>query len=218
MLNGKGVLAIWNDIADGGRQLFYEWHIREHIPERLSIPGFLVGRRYRAVDDRTSPEFFTLYEVESFDILCSDEYRARLNRPTELTRKATSYFRNTSRALSKVIASEGFGPGGILATLRSNAEPSTLMDGLRTQIMLLSTQPLITGVHLCTVNIGTSRIKTRESAQRTDIGEPPAWFLLIEACTPDAIADLLDRALTVEAEVELGTYSLEHVQHRSRNI
>ncbi len=85
MLTGRGVVAIWNDIADAGRELFYEWHIREHIPERLAIPGFLEGRRYRAIDGQTSPEFFTLYEVEDFGVLCSEDYRARLDNPTELT-------------------------------------------------------------------------------------------------------------------------------------
>jgi len=48
-LSGSGVIAIWNDITEEGRANFYEWHDREHIPERVGIPGFLRGRRYIAL-------------------------------------------------------------------------------------------------------------------------------------------------------------------------
>jgi len=37
-LLGSGVIAIWNDITDEGRANFYEWHDREHIPERVGRP------------------------------------------------------------------------------------------------------------------------------------------------------------------------------------
>ena len=33
-LAGAAVVAIWNDITDEGRANFYEWHNREHMPER----------------------------------------------------------------------------------------------------------------------------------------------------------------------------------------
>jgi len=69
MLCGQGVVAIWNGIADAGRSDFYEWHVREHMPERVDIPGFRRARRYRAVDRGTHPEFFTLYEVDTFGVL-----------------------------------------------------------------------------------------------------------------------------------------------------
>jgi hypothetical protein len=45
---GQGFVAIWNGIAPEGREEFYEWHNREHMPERVGIPGFRRGRRYTA--------------------------------------------------------------------------------------------------------------------------------------------------------------------------
>jgi len=47
-LAGQGVVAIWNGIAPEGRAEFFEWHNREHMPERVGIPGFRRGRRYIA--------------------------------------------------------------------------------------------------------------------------------------------------------------------------
>ena len=49
------------------------------MPERVGIPGFRRGRRYRACDDGTRPEFFTLYEAESFEVLQGQDYADRLN-------------------------------------------------------------------------------------------------------------------------------------------
>jgi len=48
-LAGKGAVAIWHDIVPEGRDEFYAWHGREHMPERAGIPGFLRGRRYIAL-------------------------------------------------------------------------------------------------------------------------------------------------------------------------
>jgi hypothetical protein len=49
-LLGKGVLAIWNGIAPEAEEDFVAWHVREHIPERVALSGFLRGRRYVALD------------------------------------------------------------------------------------------------------------------------------------------------------------------------
>ena len=48
-LQGQGVLAIWHTITPEGEAEYWRWHDREHIPERLSIPGFLRLRRYVAL-------------------------------------------------------------------------------------------------------------------------------------------------------------------------
>src|SRR6201999_3863034 len=50
MLAGEAVVAIWNGIAPEARDAFHDWHINEHMPERVGIPGFRRGRRYIAAD------------------------------------------------------------------------------------------------------------------------------------------------------------------------
>src|SRR6266511_1030062 len=114
-LMGSAVLAIWNDIAPGGDDEFVHWHTREHIPERVGVPGFQRGRRYVAVSG--SPEYFTLYETESIDTLSGPAYLARLNDPTPWTRRSLPLFRNTKRTACRVTLSLGDGVGGALATL-----------------------------------------------------------------------------------------------------
>ena len=111
-LAGEGAICIWNDILPEHRADFYAWHNEEHMPERVGIPGFKRGRRYIAVDGATRPEFFTLYETELYEVLVGQDYTNRLNAPTPRTKATTASFRNTSRALTRVHASQGFGIGG----------------------------------------------------------------------------------------------------------
>ncbi len=43
----KGLMGFWADIDEDYVLRFQEWHNYEHIPERVGIPGFNAGRRYR---------------------------------------------------------------------------------------------------------------------------------------------------------------------------
>jgi hypothetical protein len=41
-----GILAVFNDCTPEGRQHFETWYTREHLQERVGVPGFRFGRRY----------------------------------------------------------------------------------------------------------------------------------------------------------------------------
>jgi hypothetical protein len=80
-LRGSGFLALWNDF-DPAREAEYEcWHTFEHVPERVGIPGFLSGRRYRAAE-RSESQYFTLYELESLAALGGPDYVEVVDHPT----------------------------------------------------------------------------------------------------------------------------------------
>lgn len=190
MLCGQAVIAIWNGITDAGRSDFYEWHLREHMPERVGTPGFRRGRRYRALDQATHPGFFTLYEVDTFGVLSGQDYANRLNAPTPWTKKVTSHFRDTSRSLAKVLMSSGPGSGGALATIRfdvAEAHEKDIAEHLIDLVPALARLPFVTGAHLCRADDEASSARTAESKARTDIQAAPRWFLLLEACAPDRL-------------------------------
>ena len=218
MLCGQAVVAIWNGIADAGRTDFYEWHVREHMPERVGIPGFRRGRRYRAVDRATHPEFFTLYEVDTFEVLLGQDYANRLNAPTPWTKRATAHFRDTSRGLARVLASVGPGPGGSLATIRFHAADATgTLDQVLIHLMSeIASLPLVTGAHFCRADATASEVKTAESKGRTDIQVPPNCFVLIEACIFQALEQpvRLVQTTTGLGGVEIGHYLHEYTRSK----
>src|SRR4030095_13047822 len=118
-LLGKAAVLIWNDVILEARQQFYQWHDNEHMPERLALPGFRRGGRF--VKPKHSPEWLTMYEADDLAVLTSPAYLARLNAPTPATASAIRHFRNTSRAVCRVVHSVGSSTGGHVLAMRLSA-------------------------------------------------------------------------------------------------
>ena len=100
-----GLMAFWADIGHDHEARFLEWHNCEHMPERVSVPGFREGRRYRGLEE--SPRYLMMYFTESAGVLGSDAYMERLNHPTPWTRESLGRFRNPSRNVYAVLADHG---------------------------------------------------------------------------------------------------------------
>ncbi len=208
MLAGEGAITIWNGITPEGRAEFYAWHLHEHMAERVGIPGFRRGRRYIAATPETFPEFFTLYETETPQVLLGQDYANRLNAPTPWTKTATQGFRDTARALTTVAYSAGPGAGGMLATWRFDAaegREAELRRALTTDVLpKLDGQGTLVGLHLCVTDGAASAVKTAESRDRTDIGAAPNWVLMAEACRLDDLVDLTTGPLSSDRLQSLG--------------
>ena len=58
-----GLMAFWAEIDADYEMRFLEWHNCEHMPERVSVPGFREGRRYRDVGD--APWYLMTYLTEN---------------------------------------------------------------------------------------------------------------------------------------------------------
>lgn len=214
MLAGEAVVAIWNGIAPEARAEFYAWHIREHMPERVGIPGFRRGRRYIAADGGTRPEFLTLYEVDTMEVLQGADYLGRLNAPTPWTRATTAQFRDTSRALARVLESHGPGGGGVALTLRFDP-PAGGIAGLLGLVREVAGAVRVTGAHLCAADDAASARRTAETEGRGDILVPPSAFVLVEATDAEALAPLFPEEALRAAGVlvaERGIYRLEHTR------
>jgi hypothetical protein len=97
-----GLMAFWADIDEEYVQQYQQWHNCEHVPERVSIPGFQEGRRYRSLDNR--PHFLMYYDTIETSVLSSDAYMAALNKPTKWTGEALKHFRNPTRDIFSRIA------------------------------------------------------------------------------------------------------------------
>ena len=180
-LLGKGVLAIWNGIAPEAEAAFVAWHVREHIPERVGVPGFLRGRRYVAVEGE--PKYFNFYETESPSVLTSPAYVARLNAPSPWTREVVAHFRDTSRTVCDVVASLGEGEGGALETIRVQAAETEGFAERLEQILLrpLAEAPGLVGAHLLRGRTDDSAGGSAEKALRSQPDEIADWIVLIEA-------------------------------------
>lgn len=223
-LAGEAFVAIWHDIVPEGKAQFYAWHTREHMPERLSLGGFLRGRRYRA--ERGAPEYFNLYEVQTAAVLTGAEYLERLNNPTPWTQRTLPYFRNVSRSLCTIGASLGRSQGGVILTGRVEAIPGQegrLAGFLNEAVPKLFDQQGIVGAHFGVADRSGSEIPTAERKARGSATLVPGWIVLLEGLSQAAVEEAAGRLAALEAHgaqgpMEQGTYRLECCLSRGSHI
>ena len=117
--NTQAFLAIWHNLTDEGKADWEKWHTYEHMDERISIPGFLGGRRYMNNND-SEQCCFTIYESHNLSVFQSPPYLERLNNPTSWTKKSATTFRNFTRGACECVSSIGpkNGYGGAIMTIR----------------------------------------------------------------------------------------------------
>jgi hypothetical protein len=146
---GQAALAMWWDMAPDLRDEFEHWHSHEHFPERLALPGF--ERASRWADVGGGEGFFVLYELATYEALVSREYLARLNAPTEWSRKMMPHHRNMVRSQCRVLESRGGAVSGYAITVRlspaggAQGQPCRHLRALGHE---LAAQPGLCGAHL----------------------------------------------------------------------
>jgi hypothetical protein len=204
-LIGNGVLAIWNGIAPQAEDDFVAWHVREHIPERVGLPGFLRGRRYVAVDGH--PKYFNFYETETVADLSSQAYQARLNAPTDWTRQVVAHFTDTSRTICDVVWSRGVGEGGWIEAivLDAAAAAAAFQASMHAHLAgAITTIPGIVGLHLLRGHVAPGQGDTVEKKLRGAPDKTAAWILLVEASRLEAIETFRSRTGSQQAIVGCG--------------
>jgi hypothetical protein len=123
-LTGRAFLALFNDFDPARDDEYNAWHSREHVPQRLAVPGIARARRYVG---RAEPRFtyFTLYEMASAATLQSRPYLDLLANPTPWSAAMRPSFRQFLRIPCRTLASAGEGVAGALAVLVCEASAAT---------------------------------------------------------------------------------------------
>jgi hypothetical protein len=216
-LAGSGLVVIWNGIRDDKREDFMEWHPRQHMVERLSIPGFLRGRRCIALEG--APDFLTIYELQSPDVLLTDVYKQRLANPTDWSSATLPAFTDNTRGACRILFTEGYAMGGFILTMRFAAQEgreSDLIGTVRETMPRLTGRPRITGAHFAQND--TSLTGGNAGSQRGRVIMLPELIVMIEGSEAGAVAaageafasnDAL-RRMGAKPEVERGLYQLEY--------
>ena len=179
-----GMIVIWNDIKEEMRDEFVQWHSTEHLPERVSIPGFISGQRWYG--EHASPQYLTTYVTQNTGVLTSDAYVQRLNNPTPWTLKTVAAFCNTCRAAGEIIweygSQKGYG-GHILAIRITELEDLTI---LTEHLNSLASSPEqcfaeLLRARLVITTPTASQLPTAERAIRTGDQNEPHMVLLLES-------------------------------------
>jgi len=112
----KCTLAVWSGIDAEAEDDYNAWYDREHMFERVSVPGIRRARHYRTVSG--APKFFTYFELDEPAVVSSGVYFAQTNNPSPWTQRILPHFRDVNRTASHVIRRIGQGFGAAAMTVR----------------------------------------------------------------------------------------------------
>jgi hypothetical protein len=189
-LLGSAAMLLSFDVMPEAVSEHDDWHTHEHLPERLSIPGFLRGTRWVAL--RGGPRYLVLYEVEQLATLTSSSYLERLNKPSTWTARMMPHYRDMSRGFCLVTGSSGLGIGHVSVLLRFEAaagsEASLRRWLLQDVLPELPTKAGIASAHLLEGTIAPP-MTNEQQIRGPDAGID--WVLLFTGYREAALADLV---------------------------
>lgn len=195
-MHGNGFLAIWSDVQPDQETDYLHWLTREHTTERVSIPGFLAVRVFRAVTTDVR-RYFILYELEQPEVMASADYLARLNSPTPWSQRIMPILGNFTRGGGRCTASRGIGQGGFVASLLLREAAATeAFDTLDNLI----TMDRIAAVRLLETDNPRTSIRTAEKQLRQNDSSFEG-LILIEGLDENAVQSAIHRAFQDNKEL-----------------
>jgi hypothetical protein len=120
-LRGKGMLIVLTEVKSRDESDFNEWYNREHIDERVNLPGFHRARRYVAV--KAFPKYLATYECDSVSDLATPGYLQLLANQTAWTQAVMARFTHFNRMTLRIQVDLMHGIGGAVTCVRFVPDP-----------------------------------------------------------------------------------------------
>ena len=217
-LLGKGALLNWGGVLTKHDLDYNLWHSLEHMPERMSVKGFL--RAFRCVGlkgTNDNDKYFMMYDVKSKDILSSKQYLNRLNNPTDWTSKILSKYVYPSRAICEVIKTKSLtnGLSGFFVTIRYLSQNNDIKNfyNISDEIMC---QNGIFSIHCFQSDREISLLKTKEKLIRSYQGNEDEiidYAVVNECLNINKVKNFLLNYLKIKSDkkIKINYYQLQHI-------
>lgn len=105
-----GELLVWTDVDPAHEADFNKWYDREHMDERVAIPGFVSARRLVRIG--AGRKYLALYRTESLAVFDSPAYRQAFTNQTPWSVENFRRMRDTVRCVGTIAETAGAGTGG----------------------------------------------------------------------------------------------------------
>jgi hypothetical protein len=198
------MLVVYTDVKPRHERDLNEWYNREHIDERIGLPGFHRARRYVAV--RGAPRYLATYECDSVSDLATPAYLARLSRQTPWSDRVTARFTRFHRLTLVIKVDLTHGVGGLLTTVRFTPAAglrTALIQWLRRTLQAAVARPGMVGAAAGENDVDTANAPLREKSMDRPKAEDAEWVVLLEGSDDRAMATAR-RAFTLAALRKFG--------------
>lgn len=204
-LFGNGMMITFTEVAAELEDDFNEWYNREHLDERIDLPGFRRARRYEAIDAEI--KYMSTYECAEPTDIGSPTYLDVVADPSDWSKRIMPGFTKWHRMVGRIVADSARGMGAFLALARFHPDPERseeaeawLTGGVLEE---LAARPLLTGAAAMAVDLELDARMTRAFGQEQDPDQIPEWGILIEGTEAKTVRDaadaLVDRMIALSA-------------------
>ncbi|MBC8742604.1 hypothetical protein F6X40_39635 [Paraburkholderia sp. UCT31] len=194
----QGQLCIWTDTEPAQEANFNAWYDREHMQERVALPGFRYARRFKATDGGPRG-YLALYVTEALEVFRSAPYQQAFTEQTPWSLANFARMRNTQRRVGELTIDAGDGEGAFLALFvlpPERVEPARMKPRLDAAV----TQAGIHAARLfCTAPALSVPLNAAAGAS-----QPPADALVLIEGSDAAATHALAKALAGEMTADAG--------------
>ena len=188
-LLGKGMLLTFTDVAARDERDYNEWYNREHIDDRVNLPGFHRGRRYAAV--RGTPRYLATYECDTVAILGTTNYLQTLDHQTPWSQRVMARFTHFVRMTLRIHVDQTHGVGAALATVRFVPDPhrrKALTQWLSEQALpKLIARPGVLGAAVGENDLEVVHAPLQDKSMDHPRADEAEWVVLIEGSDVTAV-------------------------------
>lgn len=187
-LRGKGMLVVFTEVNPRHERDLNEWYNREHIDERVNLPGFHRARRYIAV--KGSPKYLATYECDSADDLATPGYLRLLANQTPWSQSVMARFTHFTRMTLRMQLDLTHGEGGALTTVRFTPDPMRrpLVNWLKEVLPQAIARPGMVGASVLENDVEIANAPVAQRSMDHPKVEHAEWLVMLEGADPAATA------------------------------
>ena len=223
-LYGKGMLITFTEVKARDERDFNEWYNREHIDERVNLPGFPRARRYVSV--RGAPKYFATYECDTVGDLATPGYLQLLANQTPWSQAVMAKFTHFHRLTLRLQVDLTHGIGGAIACVRFIPDPrerKPLVAWLQDKALPRAiARPGLLGAFAAENDVEIANAPLQEKSMDHPRADEAEWVVLLEGADAASVGAAARTLFTlaalkpfgVTAAPAIGTYRLLYGNQR----
>jgi hypothetical protein len=94
------------EVDEADEAEFNEWYNKQHLPERMAIPGYVSARRFKLEDGNNALKYLCIWEMIDGSPLQSEMYKDQNAHPTELSLRVNKTIKLRTRGLYQQVYPE----------------------------------------------------------------------------------------------------------------